>query len=1234
MVKTDYAGKVLSGYNQPITSAQLRDRLKRLPGYDASKTLEENAKADNWVRDPNHKEGVRPVVEHAFAELVEALNASPMAARARSLDKTADGYWHRIIERGARSFENYVISKMAQRGWSNDFLANIRNWKEWGELGKNADRYPYLKPEEEAPVVEAFDKLFDTIESKEDPESGNVALFSVPSPVEGAITPHLTSADDLRAAVQRIVANWKGDAPFVHVVQRADQLPERAKDGKGWQKAEGWFDDANGEVWLVAGNNASLPRAIQVLAHEAFGHYGVERAVGEAEWAKIVADVKALRGKDRGALSKSIREALQDAEERYGTLSANPRDDKTFAQEYIAILAERGVRTGPLERVVAAIRRFLRAIGIPVQGPTGDILLTERMLLDVVARGRRQVEQGGEATQSAPEASPAGALSEPAPLPREVLANVLKGMASLGGLFRYPKSTAKTLDKVMEEATRGELTAKLKGTAHTNFTEDESDITDAEKWEITTANGSPVYVYVEKNGNRLYIDASQAESHESRGAALYAALFQFALNTDRVFIGDPNGLSIEALMRRTEHMLSAALKHGTTRMMEPHPRQVNPLQGQWDGGPQKWAFPVKWTPGNDDANLAALAEASYNNLAYFMRGTDGEQAVYHFSDGRVLGAGGEPLSVGKLGRIASQAGAAFRNHPQPPGVERPAPAIGSATVARAILAGTVFRAATTGGAQRSSVLADYAVGRGERAASGQGVTGDGIAGQFYSLPNEKTPPQGGVSVSHMPADWTAEQQAFASKFSTFAPQETLKEKWGRVKQDMGLRLTQQVFDQFRPMLRYSKEGFMQAHLSKAIDGAIEGIFTKGIPRLREGALDIGKNNGGLQKLLSSLGGPDEATRFFMWIAANRAERLMTEGREHLFTADDIKAGKAYSQGKLADGRNRSEAYKEALREFNAFQKAVLDIAQQAGMIDAEARKGWEHEFYIPFYRATEDGGATTAGGSVNTGMARQKIIRQLKGGTENLGDPLENVLANWNVILTGSMRNMAANAALKGAATTGDARQVPVAGEGTTWTMQGGKQVHWEVDNPLLVTALESLSFTGYNNPAMKMAGKFKRMLTFGVKFSPAYRVRNLTRDLIHATAVADVSKNPLKNLVNGWKMTADDHAINVSLMFGGGAVRYGLAYDGDQAANAKRLVSMGVNDNQILDTPDKVKNAFRRLYDWYQEAWAKEQLRLDPVPPLKGMRVPDVFSNIPNNERPNRGVRGEAVMQLSDSHL
>lgn len=160
-----------------------RAELKRRHQQQSSASLYD---PKNWVPSTDHPQGVRPEVERAFAELVQALNDSPMAARAAAIDGVkasrsgiaADGYWSRIIERGARSFENYVISKMAQRGISNDFLANIRDWEGWKALGKNEDRYPYLKPEEEAPITRAFDHLFDTVKTEEQP-NGNVRLFQL-----------------------------------------------------------------------------------------------------------------------------------------------------------------------------------------------------------------------------------------------------------------------------------------------------------------------------------------------------------------------------------------------------------------------------------------------------------------------------------------------------------------------------------------------------------------------------------------------------------------------------------------------------------------------------------------------------------------------------------------------------------------------------------------------------------------------------------------------------------------------------------------------------------------------------------------------------------------------------------------------------------------------------------------------------------------------------------------------
>jgi Large polyvalent protein associated domain 38/Large polyvalent protein-associated domain 5/ADP-Ribosyltransferase in polyvalent proteins/Large polyvalent protein-associated domain 1 len=134
-------------------------------------------KEENWIPDPKHPEGVRPEVEERFADLVNALNTSPMKERARAIDGVrlgTDGYWSRIIELGARSFENYVIHKMQLNGYDNDYLANVVRVE---SFNRDATRFPYLYDTELAPVAEAFDNLFSTIETKET-ENGDVVLFS------------------------------------------------------------------------------------------------------------------------------------------------------------------------------------------------------------------------------------------------------------------------------------------------------------------------------------------------------------------------------------------------------------------------------------------------------------------------------------------------------------------------------------------------------------------------------------------------------------------------------------------------------------------------------------------------------------------------------------------------------------------------------------------------------------------------------------------------------------------------------------------------------------------------------------------------------------------------------------------------------------------------------------------------------------------------------------------------
>ena len=243
----------LGGRSAPMSSAQLKNYLQTTALWNDGKTLDENAEAAGWQRDPNHKNGVRPQVEAAFADLVQALNESPMAKRAGLLDKGNgnDGYWGRIIERGARSFENYVISKMAQRGWSNDFLANVRSFEEWSQIGKNTERYPYLTPQEEAPVAAAFDKLFETVETREG-EDGKVLLFSRSGSTQAAYEERIdalfagekAALDGVRVLDRSDVVTMLGlgDGPVHLAESKVNAAKHPNMTAEVWKKIPGWME--------------------------------------------------------------------------------------------------------------------------------------------------------------------------------------------------------------------------------------------------------------------------------------------------------------------------------------------------------------------------------------------------------------------------------------------------------------------------------------------------------------------------------------------------------------------------------------------------------------------------------------------------------------------------------------------------------------------------------------------------------------------------------------------------------------------------------------------------------------------------------------------------------------------------------------------------------------------------------------------------------------------------------
>lgn len=432
-----------------------------------------------------------------------------------------------------------------------------------------------------------------------------------------------------------------------------------------------------------------------------------------------------------------------------------------------------------------------------------------------------------------------------------------------------------------------------------------------------------------------------------------------------------------------------------------------------------------------------------------------------------------------------------------------------------------------------------------------------------------------------PEHATTAQRDALGKIGAFIRQEPLAKTARALSERWKEKVIQGVFDQFAPIAKLDQAAYMQARLSKGTDGALEATFFHGRPTITDGALDVEADGQGLRGVLAELKG--EHDLFFAWIAGNRAEKLAQEGRENLFTPDDIAALRSLNQGTMDDGRSRAVVYRDVLKQFNTYQKAVMDVAEQAGLIDGSSRKLWESEFYVPFYRVMEEGDGTAGPGQIG-GLTGQKAFKKLKGGKEPLGDLMANTLANWSHLLSASMKNMAANKALEAAEKMKIATRVREAEKGSLRVMVNGKERHYLVDDPLVLDALTMLNHQDWNNPAMKAMRSFKHALTVGVTSSPAFRARNLLRDSISSIAANDLGYNPLKNMAAGWKGTGKDSPTLHRLLAGGGAVRFGSLNDGDQATYAKRLISRGVDSSQILNTPAKAAKALRSAWDKYQE--------------------------------------------------
>jgi hypothetical protein len=436
-------------------------------------------------------------------------------------------------------------------------------------------------------------------------------------------------------------------------------------------------------------------------------------------------------------------------------------------------------------------------------------------------------------------------------------------------------------------------------------------------------------------------------------------------------------------------------------------------------------------------------------------------------------------------------------------------------------------------------------------------------------------------------------------------------------------------------LPVEQSAYVTSRLATGASSVMAGLLGHGQARWAANGQHLEKIEGtkGLLDILKPVEG--QLDDFLGWMVANRASRLMKEGRENNFTDADIQAGLSLANGK-------EDLFKQVAKDFADFKRSVLDIAEQAGLIDPAGRRVWDHADWIPFYRQMQNDAVKGPGG--NRGLSKQSSgIRQLKGGDSAINDPLENILLNFQHLIDASLKNNAlrkviGNVAgksnsdeflesvgygMQGAIVSRDQIKKQLIAAGTPqqmidalpaealfgmakmWAlkapegkdiirvMENGKPHFYRVTDPLLLKAVTS--FEPFNVPGLATMRAFKRLLTRSVTATPAFMVRNFVRDWFSSAIISRDSTNVISALRGAVKSFSQSGGYE-QMMFAGASFAGGQTDGADPEATAKAMrrelrkkgFSAASADEfmaSILDRPIRMWDAYSKIGEAIENA-------------------------------------------------
>jgi hypothetical protein len=464
--------------------------------------------------------------------------------------------------------------------------------------------------------------------------------------------------------------------------------------------------------------------------------------------------------------------------------------------------------------------------------------------------------------------------------------------------------------------------------------------------------------------------------------------------------------------------------------------------------------------------------------------------------------------------------------------------------------------------------------------------------------------------------------------------QAIKDKWREVRP----QLEQGIFDKFlgiklaeREILgdvAHSVSGYIGARLSTGSSSTMSAVLQYGAPEWRDGIIQRKQYSQGFAEILKPV--KDDLENFTAWMVARRADRLLQEGKENNFTREMIDAGLAL----------KKDGYQQVADNIAELNSSILDLAEDAGLIDSESRVLWESSDYIPFYRLIE--GKKTMGPHGKKGLSHQSSgIRLLKGGENPLSDPLGNMMQNWAHLIDAAMKNNALDKTLTNLEGSRFIDKVPrvqfrpalipkeqikqlmlesglpeeivdampetlTSGIAKMWAMQAptdpdivrvmrdGKSEYYRVNDSMLLTSLVAVNqapLSGLFKPMRYM----KSLLTSAVTADPTFMARNFIRDSMHSWTIAEEKGFKFGvDSIHGAIKSFHEEGGYIDMMFAGASFQGGYGNYNNPDASRQSMESVlrkrGISNPQgfmdsIIDTPKKYWEMYRSIGDAIENA-------------------------------------------------